>query len=414
MVKKIFIVFLMVFALSFAFACNETNDDKQNQTVEYTVTFVVDGEKTEVKVKDGEKAAKPADPEKVGYTFSGWYVGEAEYDFEDPVTADTTVTAKFEEVIVEYTVKFVANGEETVQTVKEGEKAVKPSDPVKEGYKFIGWYTGEEIYDFEKVVISDLELVASFEKISRYDLIKEKGVIVITTSPDFAPYEFIDGTKTDQDRYVGCDIELMKYIAEKLGVKLEIIATDFDTTYSLIQNGNADLGIAAYIYDEKKVEQFELSKPYDEEGKQGVIVLKEKVEEYKDLASINKNGNSVAATSNTYQAEYASQFLNNVELRLVDDIENGLSLLDKGYVVAVAASSTAAEKIIAENGDKYVFLDDTFPVSETETQMIVLAQKGEEELIAEVNKIIDEVIEKGLYKKWIKEAKELAEELGEL
>ena len=61
-----------------------------------------------------------------------------------------------------------------------------------------------------------------------------------------------------------------------------------------------------------------------------------------------------------------------------------------------------------------MFLDDTFPVSETETQMIVLAQKGEEELIAEVNKIIDEVIEKGLYKKWIKEAKELAEELGEL
>jgi len=414
MVKKIFIVFLMVFALSFAFACNETNDDKQNQTVEYTVTFVVDGEKNEVKVKDGEKAAKPADPEKVGYTFSGWYVGEAEYDFEDPVTADTTVTAKFEEVIVEYTVKFVANGEKTVQTVKKGEKAVKPSDPVKEGYKFIGWYTGEEIYDFEKVVISDLELVAAFEKISRYDLIKEKGVIVITTSPDFAPYEFIDGTKTDQDRYVGCDIELMKYIAEKLGVKLEIIATDFDTTYSLIQNGNADLGIAAYIYDEKKVEQFELSKPYDEEGKQGVIVLKEKIEEYKDLSSINKNVNSVAATKYTYQAEYASQFLNNVELRLVDDIENGLSLLDKGYVVAVAASSTAAEKIIAENGDKYVFLDDTFPVSETETQMIVLAQKGEEELIAEVNKIIDEVIEKGLYKKWIKEAKELAEEFGEL
>ena len=38
----------MMFALSFAFACgkeDETNDDKQNQTVEYTVTFVVDGEK---------------------------------------------------------------------------------------------------------------------------------------------------------------------------------------------------------------------------------------------------------------------------------------------------------------------------------------------------------------------------------
>ena len=149
-------------------------------------------------------------------------------------------------------------------------------------------------------------------------------------------------------------------------------------------------------------------------SKNGVIVLKENVEEYKDLVSINKNGNVVAVTSNTYQAEYASLFLTNVELRYVNNIEFGLSLLNNEKVVAVAASSTEADKIIAENGDKYVFLNDIFPVSETETQMIVLGQKGEKELITEINKIIDEVLEKGLYKKWTNEARELAEELGEL
>ena len=54
MVKKLFLLFLMVFALSFAFACNEDkkyDDDKQNEeTKEFTVTFDVDGEKSEVKV----------------------------------------------------------------------------------------------------------------------------------------------------------------------------------------------------------------------------------------------------------------------------------------------------------------------------------------------------------------------------
>ena len=138
---------------------------KQNEVVnEYTVTFVVNGEKTEVKVKNGEKAVKPADPVKEGYVFKGWFVGEEEYDF-GAVTADVEVTAKFEEVIAEYTVKFVVDGEETVQAVKEGEKAVKPADPVKEGYVFKGWYVGEEAYDFEKVVSSDLELVAKFEEV---------------------------------------------------------------------------------------------------------------------------------------------------------------------------------------------------------------------------------------------------------
>ena len=217
--KKLLFIFAFIFIFSFAFACGEKEDEKKQDD-------------------NKQEEQKPDEPK------------------DEPEQPETK----------EFTVKFVVDGEETILKVVEGEKANKPIDPVKEGYKFIGWFIGSEEYDFEKVVTSDLELTAMFEKISRYDLIKEKGVIVITTSPDYAPYEFIDGTKTGQDRYVGCDVGLMKYIAEKLGVKLEIIVTDFDTTFSLIQNGNADLGIAAYVYDQKKVEKFELSKPYDEEG----------------------------------------------------------------------------------------------------------------------------------------------------
>ncbi|MBQ6817803.1 MAG: InlB B-repeat-containing protein, partial [Bacilli bacterium] len=45
-----------------------------------------------------------------------------------------------QEEVKEFTVKFVADEKEvTKQTVKEGEKASKPADPVKEGYTFVGW-----------------------------------------------------------------------------------------------------------------------------------------------------------------------------------------------------------------------------------------------------------------------------------
>ena len=185
--KKLLFIFLMMFALSFAFACNETkDDDKQNEeTKEYTVTFVANGEKTEVKVAEGEKASKPSDPEKVGYTFVGWYVGEEAYDFEKAVNADLEVTAKFEEKadepgdepgdepeVKEYTVKFVVDGEETVQTVAEGEKAVKPADPVKVGYTFLGWYVGKEAYDFGAVT-ADVTVTAKFEEITDKPLSEE-------------------------------------------------------------------------------------------------------------------------------------------------------------------------------------------------------------------------------------------------
>ena len=64
---------------------------------------------------------------------------------------------------VKYVVTFDNEGVLETVEVKEGEKASKPADPVKEGYKFLGWYLGEEAYDFEAAVTADVTLVAKFE-----------------------------------------------------------------------------------------------------------------------------------------------------------------------------------------------------------------------------------------------------------
>ncbi|MBQ9206323.1 MAG: InlB B-repeat-containing protein [Treponema sp.] len=61
----------------------------------YTVTFTVDGAETKQTVAEGEKATKPADPTKAGYTFSGWYNGESAFDFGTAITANITLTAKW-------------------------------------------------------------------------------------------------------------------------------------------------------------------------------------------------------------------------------------------------------------------------------------------------------------------------------
>ena len=49
-------------------------------------------------VKKGEKVAKPADPSREGHTFKGWFNGETEFDFDTAITADITLTAKWEAV----------------------------------------------------------------------------------------------------------------------------------------------------------------------------------------------------------------------------------------------------------------------------------------------------------------------------
>ena len=184
MIRKVFFMCFVMMALLCAFACSEedkTDDDKKDQTEqpsdnpeepsdepkvkEYTVKFIIDNEETVIKVAEGEKVSKPANPEKVGYVFKGWYVGNDVYDFEKKVTSDVELTAKFEKNIKEYTVIFVVVGKAEVQTVKEGEKIAKPADPEKNGFTFVGWYVGDEPYDFEKEVTNDLELTAKFEEI---------------------------------------------------------------------------------------------------------------------------------------------------------------------------------------------------------------------------------------------------------
>ena len=63
-----------------------------------TVTFDSDGG-TAVdpqKLRKNEKAEKPDDPKKEGYTFKGWFLNDEEYDFNTPVTANITLKAKWE------------------------------------------------------------------------------------------------------------------------------------------------------------------------------------------------------------------------------------------------------------------------------------------------------------------------------
>lgn len=56
---------------------------------------------------------------------------------------------------------------------------------------------------------------------SAVDAIKQKGKLVVATSPDYAPFEFqslVDG----KNQVVGADIDMAQAIADELGVKLEI------------------------------------------------------------------------------------------------------------------------------------------------------------------------------------------------
>ena len=106
----------------------------------YTVTFQSEGgSEVASQIRANTPAARPADPTKEGYTFIGWYNGESEWDFETPVTADLTLTAKWQ--INRYTITFdTAGGSEVAPITQDyGTTITPPAAPTRTGYTFAGW-----------------------------------------------------------------------------------------------------------------------------------------------------------------------------------------------------------------------------------------------------------------------------------
>lgn len=133
----------------------------------YTVTFDSNGgSKVDSKtVVEGEKVTKPNDPIRSGYTFEGWTLNGNTYDFNVEVKSNITLVAKWKEIIKNnYTVTFNSNGGSSVspQTITEGNKVQKPSNPTKEGHKFTSWTLNGSTYNFDAGVSSNITLVANW------------------------------------------------------------------------------------------------------------------------------------------------------------------------------------------------------------------------------------------------------------
>ena len=106
----------------------------------YTVTFQSEGgSEVASQIRANTPADQPADPTKEGYTFIGWYNGESEWNFETPVTADLTLTAKWQ--INQYTITFDTAGGSEVPSITQdyGTAITPPAAPTRTGYTFAGW-----------------------------------------------------------------------------------------------------------------------------------------------------------------------------------------------------------------------------------------------------------------------------------
>ena len=244
---------------------------------------------------------------------------------------------------------------------------------------------------------------------NRLEKILESGKLVLATSPDFAPLEFED-LSSGEAQYVGSDIELAKYIAEKLGVELEISAMDFSAVQAAIPSGQADIAISGFARTEERAQNMELSTPFNitEDGGQTVLVAKGQGANYTTAEDFS--GLQIGAQNGSLQYNLVSEQLpDDVEIVPVGSLNDGVLMLETGKIDALASDLSNAE-LLLESHDGIETTDFMFEYSSEGN--VAAVKKGETELIEAVNEIIEEVNELGLYQQWKDEATELAKSLG--
>ena len=166
MKRKIFLLLVMgVFLATTLFGCSCSKKE------EFTVTFDSNGGSsvTSQTVLKDDLVTKPTDPTKEGYIFDNWLLNDEPYDFSRPVTQNITLKASWieEASVVSYKVSFDVDGSINIVSVIEGKTVTRPSEPTKDGYKFIGWYNDDKLFDFKTSIYSDITLVAKWEKIDQ-------------------------------------------------------------------------------------------------------------------------------------------------------------------------------------------------------------------------------------------------------
>lgn len=260
------------------------------------------------------------------------------------------------------------------------------------------WYTGPG-YDklYEELGKADVDLSKADGKLKD---ILDKGQIVLATSPDYPPSEFVD----DQGNVKGSDIMLAQYIANSLGVDLKVETMDFNAVLTAVDTGKVDIGISGFGYKADRAEQFELSHGYQSSSAAAhhtLLVPAEKADEYKSLADFS--GKKIDTQANSLQEMYVTDQIPDADLQKVATLDQAILELQTGKIDAIALDSTTAKNYAETSDGMFVSVYEKngveFDLSQyaDESGNVAAVKKGETSLIEAVNQVIDSLATSGKY-----------------
>ncbi len=218
--------------------------------------------------------------------------------------------------------------------------------------------------------------------------------LVLATSADFPPYEFMDGSE-----YAGIDIEVAGIIAEKLGRELVVENMNFNSVINSVQANKADIGMSGITVTDERKESVNFTDPYTKAVQ--VIVVREDsiVKSVDDLSADGpfcKIGVQLSTTGDIYISGDIADKKINGEVEQYTTGAEAIQALVSGKIDCVVIDNEPAKSFVKAN-DGLKILEAEYAVED----YAIAISKDDTQLLADVNKILAEIKADGTLQKII-------------
>ncbi|MFE7774919.1 ABC transporter substrate-binding protein [Streptomyces sp. NPDC057445] len=223
----------------------------------------------------------------------------------------------------------------------------------------------------------------------------EKGKLTTCTHLPYPPFQFEQNGKV-----VGFDVALVDLVAKNLKVEQKVLDTPFENfkTGAFLNSGECDLAAAGMTITEERKKNVDFSVPYFDATQ---ALLATKKSGVTSLADVKAKNAKLGAQAETTGESYAkSQGFDPVAFESSDAVLNGLRT---GQVDAVVIDYPVVQGWLKDkaNADAFALGQNI----ETGEQYGFSVKKGNEKLLAAIDKAIQDAKADGtydkLYKQWI-------------
>ena len=203
-----------------------------------------------------------------------------------------------------------------------------------------------------------------------------KTKLVVATSPDFPPFESLEGGEV-----VGIEVDILNKIAEKMGMELDIQQMDFDSVIPGVQAGKFDVGMSGITVTDKRKENVDFSSVYFMAAQAIVVADGSSITGKADL-----EGKKVSVQTGTTAEEYCMG--NGYEVLAFTANNDAAAALTAGKVDAWVVDNEVALAMALELG--LTVLDEAM----TSEPYAFALQKGSD-LLAPFNEALDALLTDG-------------------